>query len=287
VATTVTEQINRSRRYLRDWGQSQDTITASTTSTATTLTVADASTAVYSPNWIIELDTEAIRVVSGSSTTLTVTRAYAGSTNTTHASGTTILIRPAFLSVDILDALNDGIQACFPSIYKPVSDTTLTSTSGTYEYTVPAMPSDSSVYIPYISSIDALEPGDTAYRPVAGWDVIRGATPKIRFRRQLTSGSTIRVNGFGPFPALALGGSMDTLWPRQADLLLPIYAAGWLLGSGEAARVRFDVGARDDREQANRTGSAMVAGTALMNRFYKRLADAEMPPMPRHVVSTI
>lgn len=287
MATTVAEQINRTRRFLFDWGVAQDALTASVAAGATTLTVADATSGTYSANWVIEVDQEDMLVVSGSGTSLIVRRRYGGGTSVSHVSGSTVLIRPAYTSADILDALNDGIQACFPLIYKPVTDTSLTVLAQTYEYAVPTMPSDSSVVIPYISRISLLESGDFAYRDAGDWDVVRGAAPAIRFRRQHTTNSTIRIEGFGPFPAVASGDSMDTLWPRQGDLLLPLYAAGWLLGSGEAGRVRYDVGVRDDREQANRTGSAMMAGTALLNRFYKRLADSAMPPMPRHIVSTI
>lgn len=287
MATTVVEAINRTRRYLRDFGAAQDQLTASVTSSATILTVADASTAIYSANWVIEVEQEAMLVVSGTGTTLTVRRGYAGSTAVSHANSSTVLIRPAYFSVDILDALTDGIQACYPLVYKQVIDETISTTAQTYEYTIPAMPSDSGVVIPYLSKVSIKEPGDFAFRDINAWDVKRGAIPKLRFRRQQTPGSIVRLEGFGPFPALTAGGSYDAQFPRQVDELPSLYAAGWLLGSGEAWRTRFDQGMRDDREQAVRAGSAMQAGNALINRFYKRLTDGAMPAMPRHVVSTI
>lgn len=287
MATTVAEAINRTRRLLRDFGATQDALTASVTSSSTTLTVADASTATYTANWAIEVDNETMLVVSGSGTSLTVRRGYAGSTAASHASGATVLIRPAWYSAEIVDGINEGIHACYPLIYKAYSDTSLTTTLNTYEYTVPTMPSDSTVYLPFISRISLLENGDYAYRDRTDWDVVRSSTPKIRFRRQQPQSATIRVEGYGPFPDVALGGSFDAQWPRQADMLPSLFSASQLLVSGEAGRLRFDQGVRDDREQSVRVGASVQAGTALENRFRRLLDQAAMPPMPPHVVSSV
>lgn len=286
MATTAAEAINRTRRLLRDWGADQDVLTASCNSSTTSLTVADATTAKYTGNWIVEIESEQILVKSGSGSTLTVARGYAGSTAASHASGATILIRPAFYATEILDGINEGIQACFPLIYKAYTDEALTTSDSTYEYAVPTMPSDSAVYLPFISRVSLLDTGDLSFRPRADWTVVRGATPVIKFRRQQMPGAAIRVEGYGPFPVIAVGGSFDTLWPRQAEMLPSLYAASQMLLSGEASRLRFDQGMRDDREQAVRTGASIQAGTALFNRFLQRLAIASMPPMPRQVVST-
>jgi hypothetical protein len=93
---------------------------------------------------------------------LTVTRAYAGSTAATHASGATVLIQPAFMAVEIIDALNATKDECFPLIYKPVLDTSLSGDGTTYEFTVPNMPSTyggDSIPIPWLSRIELKENG--------------------------------------------------------------------------------------------------------------------------------
>lgn len=46
---TLATDINRVRTFLRDWPP-LDALAASTSSTSTTITVADASNAVYTPN---------------------------------------------------------------------------------------------------------------------------------------------------------------------------------------------------------------------------------------------
>lgn len=288
MATTATTLVQRVRRFLRDWPDF-DSLTASTSSTATTLTVADASSTVYSPRWDIEIDNEAMIVRSGAGTTLTVKRAHKGTTAATHASGAAILLRPHFLSLEILDALNSAIQASFPLIYKPVLDTSLTTSSNTYEYTVPNMPgtyNGASIPIPRLSKLELKLSGETDYQRVRGWNVRRGATPKVQFELEQEASATIRVHGFGPFPDLAFTDSLDTLWPVHAEDYLIFHATATLLASGEAGRVRVDTGAIDNREQANRAGSSMAASTALLQRAQLRLRDAAMPAMPKHVVVT-
>lgn len=282
-ATTLTRRV---RRYVRDFPE-LDTLGASLSNSATTVTTtANPASGTYSPNWIIQVDQEAMLVKTSSSTaaSITVLRGAMGTTAVSHASGATVLVRPAFLDVEILDALNRGLDACFPLIYKPVLDETLTILADTYEYTVPSV-SSSVTYIPYVSSVELKDSGDTNYYEVRSWEVRRGATPKIKFRRVTSVGATVRVNGFAPFPHLTASDSLDALWPGNADDVLVLYAAQDLLASGEAGRVRSDSQAVDSREQANRVGSSMSAANALFSRYQQALSNAAMPPMPRHVRS--
>jgi hypothetical protein len=141
------------------------------------------------------------------------------------------------------------------------------------------------VPIPYIYEIEMMGPGDTKFRKETRWTVSRGDAPFIKFTVQPISGSTIRVSGFGPFTHLAsIASTLSLSFPANAEGLLPLYAASVLLASGEAGRVRTDVGVLDAREQANRVGSSMAASDKLLQRFYKRLSDAAMAPMGRHVI---
>ena len=282
MAVTAATLIQRVRRYLRDWPE-LDVLTASVASNGTTITVA--SGALYAPNWDIEIDNEVLRVTASGATSATVVRGQKGSTAASHANSAAVMIRPHFHNIEILDALNAGIDAAFPYVYKPVLDTSLTTTAGTYEYTVPNMPG-SGPPIPYIYKIEVQTTGDTVYRGESAWEIKRGATPKIKFRRD-PAGGTLRVHGFGPFPHLGLSDSTDALWPLQAESWLIEYAGQYLLASGEAGRVRSDVQAVDNREQANRVGSSMSAANAVLQRSRSNLLNsAAMPPMPRHVKAT-
>ena len=285
MATSCQTLVDRVRRFMRDWPD-EDALTASASSSATSLTVATDATTRYGTGWYLEVDSEVVRTTAVAATTLTVQRARRGTTAATHASSATILVRPHFFQNEIVDALNLALESSFPAFYRPVIDETLTTTAGTYEYEVPDMPSDTTMKIPYISKLFVQETGDTAFRETRAWEIQRGDEPKIKFRREPVIG-TLRVHGYGPFPALTLAGSLHDLFPRQGEGLLVEFAASWLMASGEAGRVRVDRGATDQREQANVAGSSMRASQALFNRFLQRRSDAAMPPLPRHVKSVV
>lgn len=277
-AATLTQ---RTRRFVGDFPE-YDSLTASVTSSGATLSVAD--TTIYSTRWPLQIDTEAVLVKAlTSGTVLTVLRGHAGTTAASHANSATVLIKPAFLDTEILDALNYALGNTFPYLYTPVLDTSLTTAVNTYEYTVPNL---NGVPIPYLSKVELKEPGDFAYRPVRGWEIRRGATPKIQFRREQTAGATIRVHGYGPFARLTTAGSLDSLFPLDCEDLLVTGAGEYLLSSGEARRVRVDTGVNDQRENANRTGSSMSASNALLSRFERQLLRKAMPPMPKNIKAT-
>lgn len=283
MATTAQTQINRIRTLLRDWPLVDVLTAAITTAGQTTATVADAT--IYGTNWVVQIDQEAMIV--GSAVTSTVAwrqRGARGTTAATHLNGAQVLLRPGFLDSEILDAFNTGIDACYPYIYQEVVDTSLTVTSTAYEYTVPQV---NAAYIPRIWKIETQTPGDTAYRKVEDWRIVRGATPKIKFREIPYPGATLRVTGYAPFAHLAAGDSMSAQWPGTADFLPGLYAASQLLASGEAGRVRQSSGAVDTREQANRTGSSSAAGRDLYQRFKDQLLNGgHLPPIQGHIVTT-
>jgi hypothetical protein len=282
MATAASTLIQRTRRRLRDWPE-LDTTTASVASNGSSIAVADAT--LYSPNWLLELDQELVRVTSASGVTVNLARAQRGTTAASHVSGVTVLKQPAFYAIEILDALNEALDACFPTLYRPVAPEYTGLNGSTYEWTLPTM-SGISVAIPYLHEIELKESGDLAFRKETAWEVVRSEAPFIRFRRPPSSGTTIRLRGFGPFTHLStIASTLDTYFPVQAEYLLDLYASSVMLASGEAGRVRQDLGVIDQREQANRPGSSMSASDKLLTRFYKRLQDAAMSPMPPHVVS--
>lgn len=284
MATTLDQLVQRTRRFMRDYHAPVSALSISLAANTTSITVAD--TTVFAANTVIEVDYETMLVGTlPSGTVANVTRGFAGTTAATHTVSTGVNIRPAYYAQEVIDALNAAKDEMWPYVYKPVLDTSLTVLSNIYEYTVPNMPS-TSVPIGAISKVEVKVAGDYAYRPVQNWQVRRGTTPVIQFKAVPPVGATIRVEGFGVFPDLALvGDTVDALFPHQAERLLPLGAAVELLGSGEAGRSRFDVGARDDREAANRAGGAIGLANQLERRFEKKLSRVGMPPMPRHVVS--
>lgn len=282
MATTAATLVQRTRRFMQDWPEG-DVLTASVTNNATQITVAD--TALYGAGWLIQLDQEGLQVRGAASgTLLNVFRGARGSTAASHANTSTVLVRPRFLDVQYLDALNAGINATFPWIYQPVVDESLATTANLYEYTIPNLNGSP---IPYISELQFLESGDLSYRKFGSWTVMRGSTPKLKLRRPLPTGQ-LRVYGFGPIPQLtSLSDTLNSLYPAYAEDALIMFAAQYLLAAGEIARVREDTGARDQRENRNTVGSSAAIANAVFTRFQRRIMDAGLPPMPKHAVSTL
>lgn len=291
MAVSAANLVNRTRRFIRDWPEF-DELTASASSSATSLTVADAT--IYSINWPIQVEQEAMLVRAGSAgTTLNVRRAAMGTTAATHANSSRILIRPKYLDLEILDALNGGLSASFPLIYRKIVNESLTTTADTYEYSIPDVSVAEPFAIPYVSEVWIKESGDLAFRRTRAFRIIRDElTPKIQFRRQQGLGGVVRILGFSPYynltisDAIGFSGTRFEQFPVQAEEILVWYAAQWLLASGEAGRVSVDTGVIDEREQANRTGSSMQAANSLFQRFQLRLRDSGLPPMPKHVIAT-
>ena len=287
MSVSAVDLYKRTRRYLRDYRDYDSLTAALSDTTGTTVTVAD--TGIYQPRWPIEVDQETMIVRSiTNTTTMVVERAAFGSTAATHTNGSPILVRPAFYGVEILDGINEGIQACYPLIYKRIIDTSLTILSNTWEYTVPNMPgtyNGDTQQIPRIGLVELKEPGVIPYFPTEAWSIRRGAQGShvLKFLNLETTGATVRLTGYGSFPDLTgFSDTLDASFPKQAIYLPALYAAASLLMSGEAGRVRQSSGAVDNREQANRAGSSMAAGQNLMNRFLFELNRSSMePPRPR------
>lgn len=274
---------------MRDWPD-QDTITASVSSASTTIAVATDATTRYGVNWAIEIDSETMIVRSTAATALTVERGAYGSTAATHALSAPVLVRPAFYAVEILDQINDAIQASYPVIYKEVLDSSLTVDAAAYEYTIPNMPGTyggDTIQIPRLRTVD-IQYAETTTVPfieLRSWNVKRGAVAKLKLTYLEAAAAVLRLHGYGPFPDLALGDSLDAQWPKNFVQPLIERAASNLLASAEAGRSRIDVGARDDREAAVRAGASMAAAQSIEGRFARRLAMVAMSPMLPHLVT--
>jgi hypothetical protein len=261
-----------------------DTLSVSLSSSATSMTVADSS--IYSPRWNVQIDNELMYVKSlPSATVVGLSRGHMGTTAATHVVSSQITIQPAFANVEYLDAINAGLEASFPALYKPVAQEYTGLAAETYEYELPDM-TGLSIPIPYVYRLEIKDSGDTVFGTVRNWDVIRSATPILKFGRALVGGGTLRVLGFGPFAPLGASDSLDAFFPANAEDFLVEYACQRLLASGEARRVRQDVGMPDSRENATRTGSGMAASNALYSRANNLLSRAAMAPMPKHVKAT-
>lgn len=282
---TLQTLVNTTRRYLRDWPLFER-LGASLSSSASTITVGDGT--LYGNRWVLDCDLESMLITGTASTSLTVLRGIRGSSAASHASSADLLVQPNFTSVEIIDAINRGIDAAFPLFYKAVFDTSVTAVDSTYEYTIPNMPGTydgSTMQVPIMTKLEVLQTGDVTYRELRRWKVSSApdGSRLFKLRTAEPAGGTFRVTGFGPFSHLAAAtDTMDQSWPKDSQYLPALYAAADLMMSSEAGRDRGDWNAVDRREEANRPLTSLQTGQQLYNRWFRELNQSAMPPLPKH-----
>lgn len=279
---SAADLVKRVRRRLRDWPE-LDTLTASISDSGVTLTVSDTTIPRYYAHALLEVDLETMAVQAvASATTLTVFRGARGSTAATHASGATVLFDPAFTSAEILDGINDGLDALWPNFRQDVVDESVALSSSTTEYAIPNAPG-LSVPIPRIRDFEIREQGFDEWVGFHRVDIMRGASPKLRLQFTPPDGATLRIRGYAPLPHVGFTDSTHAQLPYNADSLATLYAAALLTMAGESGRVRFDRGPIDSREQATRVGASSNIAREWMRLFFQQRADLSMPPMKPHV----
>lgn len=283
---TLQTLVNTTRRYLRDWPLFER-LGASLSSNATTITVADAT--LYGARWVVDCDIESMLIQSAVGTTLTVLRGIRGSTPAVHAANADLLVQPNFTSIEIIDAINRGIDAAFPFFYLFVRDTSLIAADSTYEYTIPNMPgtydTGATPQIPIMTNLEIKQVSDLTYRGLRRWQIRTGpdGSRVFKLRTAEPAGGTFRVSGYGPFPHLAaVTDALDESWPKDSQYLPALYAAADLMMSSEAGRDRGDWNAVDKREEANRPLTSLQVGQQLYNRWMRETMQSAMPPIPKH-----
>jgi len=278
--------VQYTRRMLRDWPVYEQ-LGSSLSSSTTSVTVADGT--IYGNRWLIDVDLETMLVTNTASTTLTVIRGIRGSTPTTHAVGADILMDPQNPSIDIIDAINMGIDAAWPFFYKLILDTSITAADSTYEYTLPSMPgtydTGATPQVPIVTKLEIKQTSDLTYRELRRWQIVSApdGSRLFKLRTAEPAGGTFRVTGYGPFPHLSLAtDTLDESWPKGAQHLPALYAAAHLMMAAEAGRDRADFETVDRREEASRPLVSLQTGNTLMQRWMRETLQNAMPPIPKH-----
>lgn len=248
MAFTLYELNNRIRRGLGDY-MPVDTLSVALT-TATTTTVTPTNIANYTVGQFLVIDQEAMFITAVGVSTLSVVRGYdnlsgAGvGAGQKHAANAAILINPRFTPSIILDAINEGIRALWPSFFKWVEDETLTTTSDLQaDYAMPAAFGESGI----VTSMEILMPGlsNDGWRRFRWFHTLRGgSSTTISMIRIPPVTTKLRLIGIAPVTG-------DLSWdadPTTATQSLPtglidsampalvMYAFHYLFAQAEAQR---------------------------------------------------
>ena len=121
------------RRKLNDWPKT-DLLTGAHNATVTTLAVD--TPALFQKGGIIKIDTEEM-LVTNVAATITVARAWSGTTAATHVDDSVISIFQFFADSELNDYIANAIGDLWPDVFGRAMSVTLTLVSGTYSYNVP------------------------------------------------------------------------------------------------------------------------------------------------------
>jgi hypothetical protein len=170
-------------------------------------------------------------------------------------------------------ALNDGLNAMFPTVYQWQSAVLATAVNK-WEYALPSAFFDPRVRILEVE-IREIPAATERYRPISMWRRTADNTLMIQGSQAYSPGASVRVQYTAPYSSL---GELE----RQVAELPVLYAKGTLLGGKEAPRSNSDVAAVTGGANANPNGVQRDAGAIYLNQFYKRLGELEraMPMAP-------
>lgn len=255
------------RGYLRDWDY-EDAVQATISDSATAVTVRDG--AKFAADDIIQIEAESVLVTLVATNTLTIVRGWRGTAITTHVAGAQILKGINWTDAQLADWINESFGIIYPDMY--VRDTTtLTGSSTTYDYVLPAAITESN----QIESIEAQYGADLSRLKVwSGGVTIRGEPPELYLPAGL-SGYTLTVTYTKPFDTLA-GDNDRTTLPTRAKLLPVYYTAARALEQREALRCRYDAYAVVQDERVVTAGQQIVTGKYYYQLFNNLLSRVKM-----------
>ena len=209
-------------------------------SSVTTLGVTYTPGAEISPGVVIEIDYEQMMVVSQSTTTLNVIRAWNGTTAASHTATTVVYVEPKFPRQAILDEVINELRALPESIYTTgtavlsfashINRVDLTGATGTVYRIINADRSNfnGQSYVGFRPALQIIRNADTSAFPSGYAVAIEGG---------LTYGqaSTVRVVYAKSLATTTLASTTDL----QATVGLPLTAED-ILAFGAASRLLYD-----------------------------------------------
>ncbi len=276
----MTDEVSRKLAGFTLRQDRQTHLTAAVNTTATSITVASATNI---STGIIQIDDELIYVDSYDRNTGVLSippygRGYNGTTASSHAVGTRVIVSPTFPSVDIKEAINDTIQAVFPDLYATDTHTFSYSTArSTY-----ALPDE----VETVLGVSFQTTGPSKeWLPVRGWRVDPMANTSafnsknsISLYSGIEPGRTVQI--FYTSAPVVMDNNDDdfeivTGLPQSCKDVIVLGASARLASFVDPGRLTF--GSAESDQQSQIAGRSYGAGTNaskyLLALYDKRLAE--------------
>ena len=276
----MTDEVSRKLAGFTLRQDRQTHLTAAVNTTATSITVASATNI---STGIIQIDDELIYVDSYDRNTGVLSippygRGYNGTTASSHAVGTRVIVSPTFPSVDIKEAINDTIQAVFPDLYATDTHTFSYSTArSTY-----ALPDE----VETVLGVSFQTTGPSKeWLPVRGWRVDPMANTSafnsknsISLYSGIEPGRTVQIF-YTSAPTVMDTNDDDfeivTGLPQSCKDVIVLGASARLASFVDPGRLTF--GSAESDQQSHIAGRSYGAGTNtakyLLALYDKRLAE--------------
>ncbi len=267
MSLAVNTLADRARRLAGDY-PALATLTSSSTTTATAVAVDTPNNFQVGKSIVIDQEMLYVTAVNGttSGSTLTVVRAWAGSTAQTHASAAPVLINPQFSPAVILDALNEGLRQLWPYWFKWVKDETLVTTGYLQaDYDMPAAFGESGI----ITSMEVLFPGlsNDGWRQFRWFRHLEGTTRTVSLIRVPPVSTKLRLIGIAPFTAdLDYGGNTDAQLLDSGITALMMYVQHYLQLQAESVRQNATT-AKNIGPAGSAPGQHQALSALFMQRF--------------------
>lgn len=259
------------RDYLKDWDY-EDVTASDMTAGSTTFTVLRDSTQFVAGD-VIHMDDEIMLVTNVAAGTITVKRGWRGTTAAAHATGSRVFKGINWPDSQLALWINESFANIYPAIYGSTS-TTLTGSSSSYDYALPAAITDSRqlecLEAKYGSEAGRYEVSPTEMR-------LRGAPGAyyLYIPRDL-SGFTMTLYYNTPLSQLTSDASTTTL-SDDAKLLPVYYTAARALEQREPHRLRYDAYSVAQDERLVQAGLQIQSGRHYWQLFNTLLDRVRMP----------
>lgn len=206
--TTYNELVDSAMLYLYGFTTLQDQatyLTSSTTSSATTLSVADASAI---SRGVVEIGSELIWVDSADQATNSLAvppygRGYRGTTAEAHNSGVRVVSSPLFPRTLVKKAVNETIRSVYPDLWG-VGETTFTANPAITTYALPAGTTNV-LQISWQSIGPSKE-----WIPVRNWRIDKHAATNV-----FASGASLNV-----YDSIVPGRTVKVVYAKQPSILV-------------------------------------------------------------------